>query len=613
MKKIILSKCLLLITTITLAQYTKKVDKLDKKSDKNFYVNNSNNSFSSSSVATPFFTNDFSDSNDWTIDPSSNGQDWVLGTNVPVGQYSAPMGAIASTSAANGYAMYDSDGIGSSGGTQDATITFNGYVDCSNNPYVNINFESYHRQFDEQIFVDISNDGVSWVQYQVDVNLPSNQTSANPNLVSIDISATAGGQPTVYFRFHYEGGWDYAWMVDDVSFTQTPDNLITTNNEVIGGFWIDYANYSPAGLNSIVGLDYTVTPLSQLANHPYVIEAYIKNEGVSEQHVVLNYNVTGASTYSGTSQMQILTNQQDSVFAASPSFSPNTIGTYSVEIWGEADSAGVGTTITNSDIVIKNIEVTNYIYGKDLGDSNPGSYILGGIEDQNHITTRYEMYANEQLYALRAFISDESDVGAEVKAIIYELDTTASSGVVFLAESDNYTIAPQDLGNWIDIPFISPISLISGFAYEFGIVGFNNPSLESHIGTAGTSLYNGEHSLFDEQGLSSQSAGVPTWYYITSTPMVRMNFDPSLIASVSNIENGIFNVYPNPSGGSFTISLDKDKQYDVRINNALGQTILSTVTNKMNTKIDLSSFDKGIYMVELQDENAIYTDKVIIE
>ena len=311
-------------------------------------------------------------------------------------------------------------------------------------------------------------------------------------------------------------------MVDDVSFTQTPDNLITTNNEVIGGFWIDYANYSPAGLNSIVGLDSTVTPLSQLANHPYVIEAYIKNEGVSEQHVVLNYNVTGASTYSGTSQMQILTNQQDSVFAASPSFSPNTIGTYSVEIWGEADSAGVGTTITNSDIVIKNIEVTNYIYGKDLGDSNPGSYILGGIEDQNHITTRYEMYANEQLYALRAFISDESDVGAEVKAIIYELDTTASSGVLFLAESDNYTIAPQDLGNWIDIPFISPISLISGFAYEFGIVGFNNPSLESHIGTAGTSLYNGEHSLFDEQGLSSQSAGVPTWYYITSVSYTHL-------------------------------------------------------------------------------------------
>ena len=287
MKKIILSQCLFLIVITSFAQHAKKDKKIDKKSDKVLYVNTHHNMSVAYSINTPFFTNDFSDINEWTIDPSANGQNWVLGTNVPAGQYSTSMGAIASTTAANGYAMYDSDGIGVSGGSQDATITFNGFVDCSANSYVNINFESYHRQFDEQIFVDISNDGVNWVQYQVDANLPSNQSSANPNLVSIDISATAGGQPTVYFRFHYEGGWDYAWMVDDVSFTQTPNNLINTSSEVVGGYWIDYANYVGAGLNSIIGLDYTVTPLSQIANHPYVIEAYIKNEGISQQHVVL--------------------------------------------------------------------------------------------------------------------------------------------------------------------------------------------------------------------------------------------------------------------------------------------------------------------------------------
>ena len=33
----------------------------------------------------------------------------------------------------------------------------------------------------------------------------------------------------------------------------------------------------------------------------------------------------------------------------------------------------------------------------------------------------------------------------------------------------------------------------------------------------------------------------------------------------------------------------------------------------MTTSIDLSSFDKGIYTVELKDKNNIYTDKVIVE
>ena len=587
-------------------------------------------------VVTPIWEEDFSNGfpQDWSR-YTSNTQggisicDWKHSYVGSWGYWNTNQGtsaaaAINSTTAANGFLISDTDSAnhhtyGQPSGTTyqyiESSFTTSA-IDLSLYPAVSLEFEHLFRynNFGNSSFVpptvSVSSDSINWTSYLVNNGVANNTQSADPTYEMINITAVAGGQSTVYLRFEWTSRC-YYWMIDDIRLIETPPNVVTMQDEVIGGYWLDYTNYSGNGLNVMVGLDYAVTPLSQLANHPYAIEALFINEGGASQSISLTFDAMGAANYSGSSNAVVL-NSGDSTFLGA-SFAPTMIGSYSIDIWGVADSAGAGVTSTLTNMETRNIEVTNYIYGKDLGDSNPGSYILGGIEDQNHITTRYEMYANEQLYALRAFISDESDVGAEVKAIIYELDTTASSGVVFLAESDNYTIAPQDLGNWIDIPFISPISLISGFAYEFGIVGFNHPTLESYIGTAGTSLYNGEHSLFDEQGLSSQSAGVPTWYYITPTPMVRMNFDPSLIASVSNIENGIFNVYPNPSGGSFTISLDKDKQYDVRINNALGQTILSTVTNKMNTKIDLSSFDKGIYMVELQDENAIYTDKVIIE
>ena len=33
----------------------------------------------------------------------------------------------------------------------------------------------------------------------------------------------------------------------------------------------------------------------------------------------------------------------------------------------------------------------------------------------------------------------------------------------------------------------------------------------------------------------------------------------------------------------------------------------------MSITIDLSSFDKGVYTVELKDKNAIYTEKVIVK
>ncbi len=175
-------------------------------------------------AVTPFFTNDFSDLAEWTTYDALNGglQDWVIGTAGPTGFFSMPMGAIASTTTANGFAMFDSDALGSSvTNTQDATITYNGTVDCSAYSYVNINFESSHRKFQDSVFVEISNDAwVTFDRYEVHADQAVNDQSANPELLSVNISSTAGNQASVSFRFHYEGQWDYAWMVDDVNFTE---------------------------------------------------------------------------------------------------------------------------------------------------------------------------------------------------------------------------------------------------------------------------------------------------------------------------------------------------------------------------------------------------------
>ena len=56
------------------------------------------------------------------------------------------------------------------------------------------------------------------------------------------------------------------------------------------------------------------------------------------------------------------------------------------------------------------------------------------------------MYANEQLYSLRAYISNMSTVGAQVKAIIYEIDDMSFTKNI-LAESDPYTITSSDIGS----------------------------------------------------------------------------------------------------------------------------------------------------------------------
>jgi hypothetical protein len=650
MKRKLLFVCLLAVTTVAFAQQKRMVEM--PKQDAIRYVANIGvtvpviPSPNSAAAPLPIWSDDFSDPGNWVIDhdPTACSLDWQIGVNSCQGSY--PISDIVSTTASNGYALVDSDFYGgATGGSEmeDSWLTMANPVDLNAYPFVVVEFETNYKSYNnEQAYIVVGiGDGtgnVTWPDLDAATNIstmtnvfaPWNTggptpgvavTTTNPELITVDISSALVGLTTteladIYIRFHWTGTWGYAWFVDDFSISETPDNAISSKSEVIGGYWVDYANYTGAGLNNIQGLNYTHTPQSQLANHPFVFESIIKNTGLATQSVVLHYDVTGPVTGSGMSSAMVLNAQEEEAFSAAPPFGNATtaIGSYSVDIWAEADSVGAGITITTLPAVTKEFEVTDYIYGKDLGELNQtGAYYLGGPVDQNHITTRYEMYANASLTGLRAFIGGNSVVGAEVYAVIYELDTTASDGLVWLDASDYYTITAQDLGAWVDIPFLLPISLFNGYAYEFGIAGFQHPVDSSFIGVSGSMMHAGEHSSFDELGLSTQSAGTPTWYYISSTPMVRMNFDPAGSVGTHEIKNSQFNVYPNPTNGVFTIELDGNAKYDVTVSNVLGQTVYTTSITTMNTTIDLSGFEKGIYTIELKNNTSTYTEKVIVE
>jgi hypothetical protein len=639
MKKIYISICALAISFSVFAQVASQTIDYSKNFNQVEYINEASKSNSLTPITNIVWGSDFSNPSDWVLD--NDGQNppdygWSIDPNAD-GWWSST--GINSTSGGN-FAEVSNGPTSSPAGGVIYTMTTAQPInifDSIGSGNATLSFEEYGARFYDLQEVQISTDGTTFTTVGDNLSysqLTSNGGSAyaNPTLREINIAPYIGNTPTtVWVRFswtsalaltvndpNYYNTWiAYGWYIDDVKIAESPANRITMEDEVIGGFWIDYANYSGSGLNDIYGLDYSITPLSQIQNHPYAIESILKNEGTSSQEVTLNYDVTGTAISSGSSSVATLA-PGDSVIQ-SAAFSPTAIGNYSIDIYGTADSVGAGVTTTLSNTENRNIEVTDYIYGKDLGELTSGSWILGGPGDQWHFTTRYEMYADEQLYSLRAYITNESVIGAEVKAIIYEVDSTATNSVIILAESDNYTITSSDLGSWVDIPFVSPINLFSGYAYEFGIAGFQHPVDSVYVGTSGESMYNGEHSLFDEMGLNPNSngtAGTPTWYYLTSTPMVRMNFDPaSVISAVSGVKQTIFNVYPNPSNGEFVIALDATAKYDVTITNVLGQTVYSGTTSSddLKTEIDLSNFGKGVYTVELKNNNSTYVEKVIVE
>lgn len=180
----------------------------------------------SSSGVDTIWASDFSDATEWSISNSvGNNADWVIGLGVPSGDF--PITGIASTTAANGFALYDSDNY--CNGNQDAFLRTTDPIDCSASSTVLVNFEQFYRRFTCETFVEVSTDGTAWTQFPVNTSLGANGSLINPTFTSVNVTAVAANQATVWVRFRFLSGaanagdgCDYAWMVDDVSITTAP-------------------------------------------------------------------------------------------------------------------------------------------------------------------------------------------------------------------------------------------------------------------------------------------------------------------------------------------------------------------------------------------------------
>jgi hypothetical protein len=605
MKKIYLSVCIAILTTSVFAQIQKEKNNVTNTNLNKFYSQSQNQALSLAK-APPFFTDDFSNPSDWTMTDIANGgaQNWVIGTNGPIGTYSGNMNAIVSTSGGN-FALYDSDALNTAYSPQDAIITYNFPIDCSAYPYVNINFESYHKMFHDSVFVEVSTDNVSWDRYRVHTDQTVNDISVNPEYVSVNISASAGNQPVVYFRFHYEGEWDYAWMIDDVSFTETPNNKLTISDETYGGWWIGYQ------IAGGMGLDYTFNPMNQVTANPYHFEAVLKNQGINTQDSRLHVHITddlGTSVFrDSSSNISLAMASQDTLEVAN-SFLPQNMGIYYMDLWGVGDSAITDTTLMASI-------VTDTIYGRDWGQED-GYWRVGRSCGGMVLGVDFDMYVTDDLTSVSAFIADISVANAKMFGALYEVDPQGDP--MWLAQTDDYTIQVTDLGNWVTIPFNGMQTLTAGTAYMIAIGGYAHPIDTFAISTSGVGQ--GATCHIQDNGCNLGSGVFGDWYWISSVPMIRMNMGMpwSTTDIIKTAFDGKLSVYPNPTKTQITIDLSNttSDEYAFTISNVLGAEVCSYqvfVNGTFKKNVDLSSFPKGVYLLNISNSNSSVTERIVVE
>ncbi|WP_395054029.1 T9SS type A sorting domain-containing protein, partial [Flavobacterium sp.] len=84
---------------------------------------------------------------------------------------------------------------------------------------------------------------------------------------------------------------------------------------------------------------------------------------------------------------------------------------------------------------------------------------------------------------------------------------------------------------------------------------------------------------------------------------------PEVIADKNSIS-----LYPNPTKNTISIHLPESGNYqvqDISILNLLGQNVIKNVKNNKN--IDVSSLQKGIYIVNLKTNNGDWNSKFVKE
>jgi hypothetical protein len=592
-------------------------------------------------TATPFQTFDFAGGTASTL-PTG----WTAGTDGSVpqaatwkwrdmactGQYN--IGTINSTSAANGWLVYDSDSIGAANPT---VAPVQGWVqspviNCTGHSTVQINFQQYYKSFNDSSFVDVSNDnGTTWVTYSVAQNnaLATNAfLPSNPTITQMNISATAANQASVLVRFRskfMQAGGGYNWLIDDVALSE----LDSVEAGVDGGGTVMATGFGDTTSFGSIPKQFIIDTLLPVV--------FLDNNGANN---LSNVTVTG-TVYNGST----LVNTQNATVASLVS------GAMDQAVWFNAyntNATGVYTTaysvsptgdvFTSNNVDSATFVVSDSIYHRYAGMVSTAYRIHSKAsapdpERSFQIGTLFEIGPNktDTLTAVEACFSRTSTANSNVRAIVYKESNGTWNRIKI---SNQKTLTINDLSNdsaYVFAHITMPANtIISSGNYVVVISGDNVPAgndvlllaadpagsdkVDLLVGVADTSLNNPVSNSFTLGGLGS------------SSPLVRLVFGntgttsnpPGAVNDINVAQVG--DAYPNPTNNVINIpfTMTETANVNVTVTNAVGATVVSQNLGKYNANqkglatFSVTGFANGIYFYTVEANGVKTTKRFVI-
>ena len=573
------------------------------------------------------FANGLSSTNGtWTVG-GVNGNLWKHAFLPSSGCWSAGNPASGFTTANNGYMMYDTDSANCIGGTASSNV-FEGElispsIDLSSEPAVDVVFEQHFRYCcsgpDFELMLGVSNDGGStWTEYSVIGGVDVNDGSANPDVVQINISAVAANQANVQIRFRWGGVSHYYWSVDDINLVPSPPHEVAVIESGI-------RSISFAGSNQV---PYTMVPDQQAQD--FYFFGRVTNQGATTESVTFEAEVfDGASSVFTSSGYQGATSiapgielydTTDAVWNSGTSVGTN----YEFDLF--FDYANIGSdAITDNNRDSGNIMVTEDVYARDA-NTYTGSGLwngeTGGISDPFVMGPVYNMAAQDTIWFVECALTGSTDPGVVIFAQIYQIDQATGSFDIVYDGAGTVNGGEFSVENYHISSAASGIVTVK-VPVENGLIMMPNEEYIVTIGHYGGSdalvLMNGR-SATPEQTVFVLDGTDNTWYYMTSTPLIRAQFDPVGLGIEDNSINAeLGQNVPNPFNETSQINytLETAANVSLEITDVAGKVVMRSNegvkgAGQYNITLNASDFAQGVYYYTLTvGENAI-TKKMVV-
>ncbi|CAN5517042.1 hypothetical protein BH11BAC1_BH11BAC1_00320 [soil metagenome] len=531
-----------------------------------------------STLTIPFYSEDFASGIPGTWQSTDNVGDGVVWRYTTTGS-SLSFGNLnpTGTTAANGYVILDSDSAFPSGA--DAELITDA-IDCSAKTNVHLTFNEFFVQWSTSIgYVWVSNDGTTWNDvFHAESGLGSGQTTANPDMVDIDISTFAAGMATVYVKFEYIGTTEYYWEVDDIALYEiaTADGGVTAISAPVTScsllsateaVTVEITNFATVDMS---GFDVTFVADGGLLNTETITDT-IAPGGT----MVYTFTATADLSLPGAHNILAYTN-----------------------VAGDADNSNdqIAIDVYSGPHVVD--QVTHYMQG------------FEPTEDQSGWTS-LDVDADAVTWGLSGILPRTGAVGA---SYVHELPTNQADDYFFS------TCLGLDAANVYQLDFYYR-NFSPAYQSNMEVILCTDQDPATVVATlvptmlVNTSIWTLSSSTIYIPGAASGNYYIG-WHVTQQDSATSLKLDDIDIYysgpnSLPVINSAALTIYPNPTSGMVSIR-GIHELTEITVYDMLGNVVLVQSATSGVQVLDLSSQTQGVYSVVMRAEKSVTTKQLII-